>query len=556
MKTTNLLIRGGLLLCASLLLVACATRPTQNSVALVAQQLGQAHPGTDLSSAPEPINDKTIDLPSAIQILLAQSPQVRMELAQLGIADAQRLQAELISNPHLSIGALKPEDGGRWQLDVGLSQPLLELFTRPLRRQLAEDNLLSAQLRLLSRLQILIAQTGDAYFKAIAARQHLQVHQQMLNATLARQQLANSLYRAGNMSENSYLYYDNELRRIQQQVKKRERKVQEKQLELLNMLGMHSHHAIKLPDQLPVLPVEKLSHSDLLEKAKNDRLDIKITTQQLTQLEGRRSLMRRENGWRDMSVGINAEREFDGATNVGPEIEFALPIFNRNQGKLAAIDAQTTKAQAQLTQTLLDADTEIAHALNQMQSAREQLDLIHASLQVAEKRVLLSNREINFMLGSPFELLNIKRQEIQLAHGYTSELASYWQARTQLELAIGRVLPAPTPAIDHSTVDHSKMNHSEMQHDGMDHSKMNHSEMNHDEMDHSKMNHSEMKHEEMDHSKMNHSEMNHDEMDHGKMKHDDRQETENHSTHQKHTEEKTTEPVDKTTTEHEEHNHD
>lgn len=469
MNTTNLLFRSGLLLCASLLLSACATTPPQNSVALVTQQLGQAYPGTDLSSAPGYMDHKTIDLPSAIQILLSQSPQVRIELAQLGIADAQRLQAELISNPHLSIGALKPEDGGRWQLDVGLSQPLLELFTRPLRRQLAEDNLLGVQLRLQSQLQMLIAQTGDAYYTAIAARQHLQVQQQMLDATLARQQLANSLYSAGNMSENSFLYYDNELRRAQQQVKKREHKAREKHLELLNMIGLDSNQKITLPDQLPVLPVEKFTQANLLTQARNDRLDVKIARQQLTRLEHRRNLIRTENGWRDMSVGINAEREFDGATNIGPEIEFALPIFNRNQGKLAGIDAQTTKVQAQLTQSMLNADTEIALALNQMKSAREQLDLITASLQMAEKRVVLSNREVNFMLGSPFELLNIKRQQIQLAHDYTNELTSYWQARTQLELAVGRALPAPTPAIDHSKMNHSDTNHAEMDHSNMHH---------------------------------------------------------------------------------------
>jgi outer membrane protein TolC len=481
---------------SALLLNACTSTPTDISTAQLEQQLSERYPSAQLSAPAPVITNKPLELQSVVQMLLAQSPQVRIELAQLGIADAQLLQAELISNPHLSIGALKPEDGGRWQLEVGLSQPLLELFTRPLRRQLAEDNLLSVQLRLQSRLQTLIAQTGDAYYSAIAARQHLQVQQQMLDATLARQQLANSLYRAGNMSENSFLYYDNELRRVQQQVKKRERKAQEKQFELLNLLGMDSHQSITLPKQLPVLPAEKLSHSDLLEQAKIDRLDIKITAQQLAQLENRRNLIRKENGWRDMSVGINAEREFDGATNVGPELEFALPIFNRNQGKLAAIDAQAAKTQAQLTQNLLDADTEIAQAFNQMHSAREQLDLITASLQVAEKRVTLSNREVNFMLGSPFELLSIKRQEIQLAHDYTNELASYWQARAQLELAIGRALPAPTPATDHSKMDHSEM----------DHSKMNHSEMNHAEMDHSNMNHGD----HTDKKSSEHEEHNHD----------------------------------------------
>lgn len=507
MKTKNLLIRGSLSLCAILLLNACTARYAQNSTALVAQQLGQTHPGADLSSTPEPDNNKIMGLSAAIQTLLTQSPQVRMELAQLGIADAQRLQTELISNPHLSIGALKPEEGGRWKLDAGLSQPLLELLTRPLRRQLADDNLLSAQLRLQSRLQALIAQTGNAYYAAIAAQQHLQVQRQMLDATLARQQLANSLYRAGNIAENSFLYYDNELRRVQQHIKKRERKVQEKRLELLNILGMNSHSSITLPNQLPLLPAEKMLHADLLEQAKNDRLDLKITRQQLLQLENRRTLLRSENGWRDTSIGVNAEREFDGTNNVGAEIEFALPIFNRNQGRLAALDSQTTKAQAQLSQTLLNADTEIAQALNRMQSAREQLALISARLQVAEKRVALSNREVNFMLGSPFELLNIKREEIQLAHDYTNELANYWQARTQLELAIGRALPIPTPAIDHSNMEHDKM----------------------------------------DHGKMNHGSMLH---------HGDHQNTHDHAAHQHHKEKMPAESVDNKNNKHEEHNHD
>jgi outer membrane protein TolC len=281
----------------------------------------------------------------------------------------------------------------------------------------------------------------------------------MLEATLARQQLANSLYRAGNMSENNFLFYDNELRRVKQQVKKREYKMLEKQLELLNMLGMNSIQEITLPDHLPIFPAEHFAHADLLNQAKQDRLDVKITNQQLAQLENRHDLIRKENGWRDMSVGINAEREFDGTTNVGPELELALPIFNRNQGKLAAINAQKTKTRALLAQTLLDADTEIAQALNRMQSAREQLELIHSSLQIAERRVLLSNREVNFMLESPFDLLSIKRQEIQLAHDYTSELANYWRARTQLELAIGRALPVTAPAFNHSSMNHADHGH-------------------------------------------------------------------------------------------------
>lgn len=514
MITTTLLSRSSLLLCASLFLSACATTAPEHSVIQLEHRLGERYPNAKLSAKVPELSSKPLELDMAVQMLLAQSPQVRVELAQLGIANAQQLQAELISNPHLSLGALKPEDGGRWQLDVGLSQPLLELFTRPLRRQLAQENLLTVQLRLQEQLQGLIVKTGNAYYSAIAAQQHVQVQQQMLAATLARQHLADSLYRAGNMSENSFLYYDNEARRVQQQVKKRERKAQEKYLELLNLIGLDSSKSIVLPTQLPVLTAEKFDHSSLLTQASVDRLDIKILQQQLIQMDKRRAFIRQENGWRDMTIGVNAEREFDGKTNVGPEVEFALPLFNRNQGKLAAVDAQHEKLEAQLQQLSLDADLEIAQALNQMHSTREQLALIKTSLQIAEKRVTLSNREVNFMLGSPFELLNFKRQEIQLAHDYTNELAGYWQARTQLELAVGRAIPldnADQKNINHHNMDHRKMNHVDMDHSTMNHSEMNHSEMNHVEMNHSSDKQSaDHQHHQTEKAAGEHEEHNHD----------------------------------------------
>ncbi|MEN0037445.1 MAG: TolC family protein [Cellvibrio sp.] len=478
MNTTNLLTRSSFLLCATLLLSACATTPPDTAKALIEQQLSARYPTAKLSATAPVLANKTLGLDDAVQTLLGKSPQVRIELAQLGIANAQQLQAELISNPHISLGALRPEDGGRWQLDAGLSLPLLELFTRPLRREMAQENLLSTQLHLQDKLQKLIAKTSTAYYSAIAAQQHLQVARTMFDATRARQQLADSMYRAGNLSENNFLFYDNELRRVQQQVKQRELKAQKSYLKLLNVIGLDSTQVVILPTQLPLLPSDDFSHATLFAQAQSDRLDLQIVQQQSRLLEQRSNLLRKENGWRDMTIGVNAEREFDGAKNIGPEIELALPLFNRNQGKLATVTAQLEKNKAQLDQLRLNTDSEIAQALNQMQSSRSQLELITSSLQVAGKRVLLSNREVNFMLSSPLELLDIKRQEIQLAHDYTNELAAYWQARTQLELAIGRALPT-SESIKHNGMDHSKMDHGDTHHDHMNHKEMDHSNMNH-----------------------------------------------------------------------------
>lgn len=482
---------------ASTLLGACAVTPPNTSLTDIEQQLGKqfsalAIPENSLGKSTAVITKgEPLTLPQTLQILLSHSPRVRMELAQLGIADAAALQAELIDNPHISIGALKPDGGGRWQLDTALSQPLLALFTRPLRRELAQDNLLEAQLRLQARLQQLITQTSDHYFSAVAALQHCYVQHKMLEATTARQQLALSLYRAGNMAENSFLSYDNELRRAQQQMEKRQTIAYEQRLELLNLIGLPSTEAIEFAAELPLLPNEKFNHEQLLSQAKANRTDIKIAQQQLAIVEKRQQLVKQQNGWRDITLGINAEREFDGAKNIGPEVEFALPVFNRGQGKLAQIHANKVALDARLQKLELDADKSIALALNLMNSARAQINILEPALAVAEKRVELSNREVNFMLGNPFELLAIKRQQIQLAHEFTDTLKGYWQARAQLELAIGQALPTNNgevkdPHSDHSTMDHSKMDHSKMDHSTMIHQDQSVEEKTDSATDHSK----------------------------------------------------------------------
>jgi outer membrane protein, heavy metal efflux system len=452
-----------IIVCASFLVGACTINTKPQSADSVEQALAQQYPGININgqlSQSELIEndvhtfnpsaqyrplDKSLDLPQAIEWMLQYSPEVRIKLAQLGVADAQRLQADLIKNPGIRIGLLKPEDGGRWKLETGLTQPLLAFFTRPLRRQLAEDALLASQLQLQRQLQELIAELSNRFYSAVAAQQHLQIQQQMYQAVRARQQLALSLYWAGNMSENNFLYYDNELRRTQLKTQRRQQIAQEKQLTLLNFIGLTSSQEMNLATQLPVLPQESFEASALFEQAKKQRLDIKIIEQQLSLLQKRNRLIDSEYGWRDISFGINAEREFDGTKNIGPEVELSLPLFNQGQDKLAKNNAHIAQQHAYLQKALLNADSQIALSINAMNAARARAKNIEGALATAKKRVDLSGREVNFMLGSPFDLLQVKQQEFQFAHDYVNELQQYWLARTQLELAIGHTLPIVDP---------------------------------------------------------------------------------------------------------------
>src|SRR5690606_31218316 len=112
------------------------------------------------------------------------------------------------------------------------------------------------QLQLQAALQGLIIKTQNNYYNAVAAAQHLQVQTQVLQASQAQQALALSLYRAGNMAENQFLYYDNELRHQQQAWNERKLEAEQQRIQLLSQLGLASTSELRLPQRLPMLKEE------------------------------------------------------------------------------------------------------------------------------------------------------------------------------------------------------------------------------------------------------------------------------------------------------------
>jgi cobalt-zinc-cadmium efflux system outer membrane protein len=377
-----------------------------------------------------------------VQLMLVNSPQVVVELHKLGVADAKRIQAGLIRNPHFSIGALYPETGDGWKLDFGLSQSLADLFTRSLRKEIAQNKLLNAQLSLQRSLQELIHNTSDRYSEAVAAQHSYQVQQQFYDAILARQQLAASIYAAGNMSEANYLYYEQERQGALRKLQKHKLQAQQQQSELAYQLGLNSTQQFILPYKLPEPSVsEQLSQQSLLADAQQHRQDLRWIKQQQANLNQQTTLVSRESAFGDLTLGINGEREFDGMRAYGPELEIELPLFNRGIAKKQILLSQQAMLDAQLMDLSLKIHKDVKQALNQLNLARDHIQDTKESIKTAERRLQLSQREVNYMLASPFDLLRLAQQKSQVQQEYINNLKQYWQARAQLELAIGMSIP-------------------------------------------------------------------------------------------------------------------
>jgi cobalt-zinc-cadmium efflux system outer membrane protein len=115
-----------------------------------------------------------------------------------------------------------------------------------------------------------------------------------------------------------------------------------------------------------------------------------------------------------------------------------LPIFNRNQGDVAAARAERAGAVAALEATRLSADTEIASARAGDQRAQEALRVYSTDIRTLARQNLNVVRQ-SYELGRTtiFELLAEQKRYLEQERAYTETLQMAYEARTALKLAVG-----------------------------------------------------------------------------------------------------------------------
>ena len=400
-----------------------------------------ANPGPSSETAIQPLTPEL-----ALRLLLQRSPRVAMELDKLGLADTQTLQASLLANPRISFALLRPDSGGSWLWDFGLSQSLKDFFTRGLRQQQADWESVNAQFEVSRQLQNLIGELQQDYFLALAAKQAAGVQSVAVATARAKKELAASLYQAGNISELSYLDYAADLQDQQLAQLSSEKNLANCLDKLAYLLGV-AGQPITLPDSLPRIPAESFDPTSLTAEAISTRLDVLLLQQQQQQIVASQlALTRREYGIGDSSLGVVAQRDADGTLSKGAELALSLPVFDRGQAKLAAVRLQQHSLQSVLTDRKLQIAMEVRQSITNATKARQEQAQLEANIALAEKRLLLAQREVNFMLLSPFDLLDRKTSVLQPQLARGNALLAYWQARSQLELALGRQLPLAAAA--------------------------------------------------------------------------------------------------------------
>ena len=135
---------------------------------------------------------------SAVQIAFLNNPGLQAAYAELGMSEADLVQAGRLPNPGFSYE--NTSGGGAQEIDRGIEFGILSILTMPFRVAIEERRFEAAKLRAAGDTIDVAMETRKAYFNAVAARQALDYMRQVVEAAEASRDLMARMKRVGNAS--------------------------------------------------------------------------------------------------------------------------------------------------------------------------------------------------------------------------------------------------------------------------------------------------------------------------------------------------------------------
>ncbi len=456
------------LLSATLLAITvagCTTLPADHGWGLARAELAgrspslagrSANPGADADAvfiAVENLLAQPLTLPAALSVALLQNPRVQIAYEKLGLASADWLAASRLSNPVLSGALLDSDEPGTRRLKtLGLAQNFTDILFLRANTRIADADMQVARLEAAAAIQSLATEVAAAWYAAVAAEQVLKLRQLIAAAADASMHLAERFHAAGNISLLELAREQAAAHQVQTELAAARAEATAAMSALNALLGLPGPAGLELAAALP-LPVSTVTDvEDLIDLGLTRRFDVAIQQKHIESLQRTVALAQSLRWLPFIEVGVERERETDGARLRGPTMAIELPLFGRNKAPMLRAESALAMAQAELQLLQGDISNVIAAAHAQMSAAAEQVAVYRSAL-VPARATIVKQMQLhqNYMLVGQFELLKAKRDELEAYEGYLHAIRDYWTSRVALSVATGGELPGddaqPSPAV-------------------------------------------------------------------------------------------------------------
>ena len=384
----------------------------------------------------------------AVQIAVLNSRALQALYSDLGVAQADLVQAGLFRNPVLDGTILFHLAPIRPDLQFGVVFGLLDALYVPLRKRVAAAQFEEAKLRVTGAVLDFVLDVRHAYYAHQANEQTLELRTTVVQSLDASFEASRRLHAAGNITDLDLARDRAALARSKLDLRAAEVAVRQSRERLNHLLGLSgSQTEWDIERRLADIPADSVPTTDVERTAVARSIDLGHARQRIVVAGQQLGYDRATALIPSTEIGASAEKESDEPWGIGPSVSIPLPIFDQGQARVARGVAELRRAQHEYYGLGVRIRAAARALVARMHGAAERaLYFRDIVLPLQERIVSEAQLQYNAMQLGIFELLRERQHQIESGVEYVEALREYWSARTDLLHLLSGRLPAADEA--------------------------------------------------------------------------------------------------------------
>lgn len=395
-----------------------------------------------IESNTDSLLSQELTLETATQIALYKNRDLQATFQDLGIAQADLVNAGLLENPFID-GELTFPKGGV-SFDLAIVQNFVGIFEIPLRKKIAESEFEEAKLKVIKEALKLAHKTRSAFYEYQTIQEIINNDKIIIEIIEASKELAQKFHKAGNINDLKLTQELVKYETLKASIAENEDKLIQSK-EILNVLmGLNPEQSVwKAPRKLPHPKSYNLSLKDAEDKAIANSIDLaelrqKISTK-ITSLGYEKDFAL----FQESELGVKGAKEAEGKWEFGPKFKIPLPIFNTGEARIFRANAELSKLYDNFAESEVKLRSKVRAAIGRLKIAEARIESYQKNiLPLYAKLVEESQKHYNAMLISSFDLLEAKQSQINANKDFILALENYWMLKTEVESLVNGIMPS------------------------------------------------------------------------------------------------------------------
>jgi cobalt-zinc-cadmium efflux system outer membrane protein len=375
---------------------------------------------------------------------LEKNPALAQAEAAIRAAEGRRVQAGMLPNPVVGYTAedVPVDDTSEGMHGVFVAQEIplggkLRLGRRVLEQDLEQTRISAEAQRLL-----LTSELRRLYYRTLAAQARVEIRERLADLTREAVEVTKQLYNVGAADGPDQLAVENEALLREADLSEARIELDQTWAALRAVVADPDLEPGRLAGELAVLP-------DLDRAAERDRLlaqspELRVARARAARAEAALARARAER-MPDLEIEAGVReprgRAIEGADGreAFADVGFRIPLFNRNQGGIAAAEAELSRAQLEEQRVRLALEARFAETFGRYRQAAQRAETYREGIlersRLAHRQYLERYQQ---MTAAYPQVLISERTLYQTEEGYINALARAWEAAVSLQ----NLLPA------------------------------------------------------------------------------------------------------------------